>query len=209
MTQNSINSGYGTADGEILIGATGGRMLPSTLTAGANISIVNAANSITITGTGGGGGGGVVQQVRTQSNAVISCTSVFPYDNTIPQITEGDEVMSVSITPTSASSVLGIEFFSTAGVIASAVYSGALFQDGGADAIASQLILWCHSVTQENITCSFVYYLTAGTTEETTFMLRAGPWQLNRGIFFNGDEFGNPKYGGTVYTNLAVTEYSA
>lgn len=41
-------------DGQIVIGSTGGTPTPATLTAGAGISITNAANSITVSSTGGG-----------------------------------------------------------------------------------------------------------------------------------------------------------
>jgi hypothetical protein len=45
-------------NGQILIGSTGKVPLLGTLTAGANVTITNAAGKITIASTGGGGGGG-------------------------------------------------------------------------------------------------------------------------------------------------------
>lgn len=47
-------SSFNGTDGQVIIGATGGSPLWANLTAGLGISIVNAANSITISATGGG-----------------------------------------------------------------------------------------------------------------------------------------------------------
>lgn len=44
-------------DGQVIIGSTAGNPAWATLTAGANVTIVNAANAITISATGGGGAG--------------------------------------------------------------------------------------------------------------------------------------------------------
>ncbi len=48
----------------------------------------------------------VVQVVNTQDGAVATGTTVLPWDDTIPQNTEGDQYMSLSITPTNASNKL-------------------------------------------------------------------------------------------------------
>ncbi len=52
---------------------------------------------------------GVQQVVVTQTGAVASGTTVIPYDDTIPQNTEGDEYITRSITPKSATSKLVID----------------------------------------------------------------------------------------------------
>ena len=46
-------------NGQVLIGSTGNAPVAATLTAGANVTITNAAGSITIASSGGSGGGGV------------------------------------------------------------------------------------------------------------------------------------------------------
>ncbi len=50
--------------------------------------------------------GSVVQAVNTQTGAVGTTTTIMPFDDTIPQITEGSEFMTRAITPTSASNIL-------------------------------------------------------------------------------------------------------
>ena len=52
--------------------------------------------------------GGVVQTVSTQTGAVATGSTVMPSDNSIPQITEGTQFLSRTITPTSATNILSI-----------------------------------------------------------------------------------------------------
>lgn len=54
MTQNSVNSGYPSTNGQLLIGSTGANPVAATLTAGIGIAITNGAGSISIATTGGG-----------------------------------------------------------------------------------------------------------------------------------------------------------
>ena len=52
---------------------------------------------------------GTVQVVNTQTGAVDTGTTAMPCDDTIPQNTEGDEFMTLAITPTSATNKLKID----------------------------------------------------------------------------------------------------
>lgn len=56
-------------NGQIVIGSTGGTPAPATLTAGSNITITNAANSITIAASSGGGGGWTLLLAQTASSS--------------------------------------------------------------------------------------------------------------------------------------------
>jgi hypothetical protein len=87
-------------------------------------------------GTGGGGSGAVVQVVSTQTGATATGSVAIPIDDTIPQNTEGTEVITRAITPTDVAHTLRIDVsvFLTAG--ASKWMIGALFQDTTADALA-------------------------------------------------------------------------
>ena len=80
--------------------------------------------------------GHVIQHAYNQTGAVATGTTNFPEDDTIPQITEGDEFLTQAITPKSASSTISIEvhiFYSQS----TGTRSGcALFKDSGADALA-------------------------------------------------------------------------
>ena len=50
--------------------------------------------------------GSVVQVVNKQISSIVSGTTPIPYDDTIPQNTEGVEVFTLAITPKSASNKL-------------------------------------------------------------------------------------------------------
>ena len=82
---------------------------------------------------------GILQIVNTQTGAVNTGTTPLPYDDTIPQITEGDEYMTLAITPTSATNKLLIEVvcsISNTNTGAHETLLAALFQDDTANAIA-------------------------------------------------------------------------
>ena len=63
----------------------------------------------TITNVAGQEQARLVQVVNTQTGAVATGTTVMPIDDTIPQNTEGDQYMTLAITPTHASNKLLIE----------------------------------------------------------------------------------------------------
>ncbi|HXJ72736.1 MAG TPA: hypothetical protein VNM37_07775, partial [Candidatus Dormibacteraeota bacterium] len=81
----------------------------------------------------------VQQVVVTQTGAVATGTTLIPLDDTIPQKTEGDEYMTLAITPKSATSKLVIEITLCASqnIAGSNNVIVALFQDAGNDALAA------------------------------------------------------------------------
>jgi hypothetical protein len=77
-------------NGQIIIGSTGGTPAPATLTAGSNITITNAANSITIASSGGSGGAqayvvftGITTTTNQASFNVTSLTDNGTGDTTV------------------------------------------------------------------------------------------------------------------------------
>jgi hypothetical protein len=145
--------------------------------------------------------GKVVQVVWTETGSVDTGTVQIPYDDTIPQSTDGDEYMSLAITPTSATNKLKIEVVLNGAFDGGADVTLALFQDGAADALAAVQIGYASGV--QNCT-SFFHYMTAGTTSPTTFKVRAGAHQS--GTFtFNGYG-GARKYGGVMASSITITE---
>lgn len=144
----------------------------------------------------------VKQIVETTYTTYSSTASNIAADNTIPQSTEGGEVMTLSITPTSATSTLVID--------ANVVFVGgttaygtiALFQDSGVDAIAA-VSQFCPSADYVQ-TGRLLYTMTSGTTSATTFKIRAG---TSAGTcYFNGTSVAR-LYGGVCVCTLTITEY--
>ena len=79
----------------------------------------------------------VVNYAATSDGAVNTGTTLMPLDDTIPQNTEGDEYMTLSITPTDADNLLEIEAVGNFSHSAAGRWLlMALFQDSDADALA-------------------------------------------------------------------------
>lgn len=190
-------------DGQLLIGNSSGNTLTkATLTAGSGISVMNGGGSITIAASGSSGK--VVQVVNTQTGAVATGTTVIPFDNSIPQNTEGDEYMTLAITPTSATNKLKIDvvFFGTSSQ--TNWITVALFQDSTANALAA-FANFQVTVTAGNNSV-FSHYMTAGTTSSTTFKVRAGRDASAAGtVTFNGQS-GGRIFGGVMASSITITE---
>jgi len=144
------------------------------------------------------------QQVRANTASVITCNTIIPEDNTIPQNTEGNQVVTVSITPKVSSNILRIQANISGTSSTTNTPCLALFQDTTANAIACTYTTG--GATGYSTNLSIDYYMTAGTTSSTTFKVRAGP---STGTYYvNGDGSGNRLYGGVSLATLIVTEYS-
>lgn len=75
-------------------------------------------------------GGKIIQRVFTTFSGAYSTTATIPYDNSIPQNTEGTELGTLSITPTSTSNYLRVQaVFPIVGPTIGCVAICALFKD--------------------------------------------------------------------------------
>ena len=116
--------------------------------------------------------GKVVQVVNTTTSALATGTTTLPTDDTIPQITEGDEYMTRAITPTNASNLLRIDVvFHAALSVADRLMCVALFQDSTAGALAAGHHASPIAGANRHIQISITHYMTAGTTSSTTFQI--------------------------------------
>lgn len=144
-----------------------------------------------------------VQVVNVQDGSYKSCPTAIPEDDTIPQITEGTEVMSRTITPLSATNKLKIDvvvFFTTSAGTAAAV---ALFEDADVNAIAVGAYQHYGSAGNHFGMISFTHYMDAGGSDEITFSVRAG--DSGGGLHFNGHT-GARKYGDVLASSITITE---
>lgn len=169
--------------------------------------VTSTDSSISITNPAGVAGdinisGRMIQQVRVTKSGNQFIGTTLPYDNTVPQNTEGDQVVSVSITPTNSSNILMIEavVFGEANVATACM---AIFQDSTANALFATAQA-CNSVPG----CMTIRgYMTAGTTSSTTFKMRCGPGTAGT-YTVNGVAAGTGIFGGGTVPNttLVVTE---
>ena len=153
----------------------------------------------------GVGGGKVLQVVNFQTGAVATGTTVIPFDDTIPQITEGDEYMTLAITPTSATSKLRIDVvvFLAHSAVAGDAVATTLFQDTTASALATS---WHANSGGERVGSNvFSHTMTSGATSVTTFKVRAGG-QTGGTTTLNG-RIAARSYGGSVASSITITEY--
>lgn len=146
-----------------------------------------------------------VQQAFTSSGTSATGTTMIPRDNTIPQNTEGDQYMTLAITPKSTSNLLDITvvFFGSAST--AGTFCVSLFQDSTANSLAS-VAQYIDTSTAERCTV-LRHRMSAGTTSSTTFKVRAGNSTAGT-TTFNG-QGGTQLYGGVAMSSITIKEYSA
>ena len=146
--------------------------------------------------------GTVLQVVNYQTGALATGTSTIPIDDTIPQNTEGDQVMSLAITPLSATSRIKVDvvlYGSTS--TATAWVTAALFQDS----VASALMAGTANSNFSGEIChvSFTHYQASVGTTLITFKVRAATTAGT--LSFNG-YLGGRIFGGVMGSSITITE---
>ncbi|MGG7581041.1 hypothetical protein [Rhizobium sp. Nf11,1] len=147
---------------------------------------------------------GLIQTQAQYTGAVATGSTVIPDDDTIPQNTEGDQYLTVTITPTNAASILEIDAQFISSLSTGAVRSMALFQNGVANALEAVQITPGSAglYAQANL----AHRMVAGTTSPITFTIRAGPASAAT-LTMNGGG-GARKFGGVMNSYIQVKEYT-
>lgn len=146
--------------------------------------------------------GTVVQSSYTEYLTSADLTTQIPYDNTIPQIGEGTQIISVSFTPTSATNKLRFEFQGFgARAAGSAAITAALFGGGIGDAIAASAAT---NSTDDAFTLTLTHEEVSGTTSPKTFAIRVGPGAAVT-VRMNGTSTAR-RLGGVAKSTLIITE---
>lgn len=148
-------------------------------------------------------GGKLLQEQYTTYTTYSSHTTALPLDDTIPQNTEGEEIMTASITPDDTSNILIIDalVYATSSVDRGGI---ALFQDSTASALACGFNTFDDSTAPNQLVLT--YRMTAGTTSATTFKIRVGS---NSGTLYANGSSSSRLGGGTLISSLRVREYSS
>lgn len=144
----------------------------------------------------------VIKQVVNTLVATTSSTSdTMTRDDSIPQNTEGAEFMSLAITPTSATNKLKIEVIFNGASGGDEYCIVALFQDTTASALNATIVRTVSA--DSNFEAKLIHYMTAGTTNETTFKVRAGGTVYT--THFNSISSGR-LLGGVLISSMTITE---
>jgi hypothetical protein len=213
-TPTAVKSAYDLANGAVaksivdakgdLIAATAADTV-SRLAVGTNGQVLTADSAEATGMKWAAASGKVVAMANSQTGTVATGTTTIPQDNTIPQNTEGDQYMTLSYTPTSASSKLQIDVAAFGSSSANCSMVIALFQDSVANALAATTQYSVGGPTN-NYAQTLKHTMTAGTTSAILFKVRIG--LDNAGTFtFNG-RGGNQLFGGVGASSITVTEYT-
>jgi len=148
---------------------------------------------------------GKVVQVVTDENATYSShTTQIPPDDTIPQNTEGEQILAASITPSNAASVLLIHVdIPCLWLDWGKHITVALFVDSQADALAASMASGTRYHKGVDGAISFRSVIAAGTTSSRTYKVRIGPESDT--LYLNGNN-SNRFFGGTSKASLTIME---
>lgn len=128
------------------------------------ITKANASSSILPVGT-------VTQTVYAEYTTHASLSAAIPLDDTIPQNTEGTQILTASITPRSSSNKILARFQCMGGRSTdNVIISSALFNNSTADAISATAILSGGSITQFGL--EFLH--SPASTSAQTYAIRVG-----------------------------------
>jgi hypothetical protein len=164
-----------------------------------------AANSVTSAKLASGIGIKLLQVARATTASVVTCGTTIPWDDTIPQITEGNEVLTITISPISATSVIYLKF-DASGVGSQAVANSgtvAFFKDSTADAIyATAIPSWLASAYGIKLNGS--YSELSSSTTSRIYRVRVGSDAGT--IYVNGNHAGARRYGGVSIAQFEAWE---
>lgn len=139
----------------------------------------------------------VLQKKTYQTFTKSSTPDKIPYDNTVPMITEGAEVMAIDFTPFSDTSKLLIEcFFSFEGSQASYII-GALF-DGSPSCISSSISYYSTTILQRYMRV----IVDSSSLAPRRFSLRVGASAGS--VNFN---YPSTLMGNSTCSNITITEF--
>jgi hypothetical protein len=128
----------------------------------ADKTLVNAVNT-----------GGQVGYAYAAFSAASSTTATIPYDDTIPQITEGAEFMTVVYTPKYVGSVLEISGLISMQLSSNDLITVAIFRDAVVDALAASSAGY-YDAGSNNDSTPFLAHFVVTAINPITFRVRAG-----------------------------------
>lgn len=151
--------------------------------------------------------GSIVKSAYSENSTYTSTNAVIPFDDTIPQNTEGSEILSASITPSSASNKIRVRvsLFTACNPNGSVTAVFSVFRDSIANAIFATSKYKAASLETSND--QFECYDSPATTSTITYKVRIGPVISSDPITINGTN--SRKFGGVARCTLVLEEIKA
>lgn len=148
--------------------------------------------------------GGTVLQTRvvTQS-AWASLSQAMPFSDSVPQISQGAQIMSLWITPTRADSVLVFHFAAMVATNTGGSINAAIFRDPVASAVAAHSVYESIAGVMANL--SFGHSEVSGSTVARSYTVRLGTTNGGYVISLNGTPSGRI-FGGTAKAQFIIQE---
>jgi hypothetical protein len=149
----------------------------------------------------------VVDRVHAAYSSNTPLGNVIPYDDTIPQSTEGTEILSVSITPKSSTNRLRVTFSGFgASEATDAIIIAAIFANSGSNALAAGATT-APEDTQNPTRLFLQHEFVAGSTSAMIIKVRIGG-STSSTLSMNGTTSAR-RFGGVAASTLIVEELSA
>lgn len=189
-----------TAKGDLLVASASG--VVGNLSVGSNGQVLSA-DSAEILGVKWVDGPSIVQSKYAELLTYTDISASFPGDDTIPQNTEGTEVLTLAITPKATTNLLRVRaLFWAFNNVNSTSCTSAIFRD----AIANAKIATVSSLgsAQPAIPICLEHQEIAGSIAATTFKLRVGA-TTGAHVFLNGSSTGR-LFGGVSKVTLTIDE---
>lgn len=147
--------------------------------------------------------GAVVQSKINEGNTFQTINQVISQDDTIPQSTEGTELITVSITPQAIGNKLRVRVLIPYATSSSNGFIAALFRDADTDAMAATISYSAAGVAVGY--AEIVHEVLAGSLAATTFKARVGVTAGSAGICGAGSRL----FGGVYRYSIEVEEIAA
>lgn len=194
-------SGLTMATARLLGRTTAGTGAVQEITAGVGLSL-SAGNLAAAPGT-------IVDRAYNEYTTYATITASIPLDDTIPQNTEGTQILSASITPKAVTNRVRARVVVRGLIQDSANRQGAvcLFRGAGADAIAATSANLYAAGAQIAQTMVLEYEDSPASTSTQTYNVRVGP-SGGGTLYVNGNS-SSRIYGGAMRATLVLEEITA
>lgn len=143
--------------------------------------------------------GAILQKVVKLVSGGFNNAATIPFDNTLPQIGEGTELINLAFTPVSATSIIRITISIWADTAAADSCTIALFQSGGADALIASANV--QGIPQ---TLNIDYSMLSGSTAARTYSIRFG---ANVATMYVNQSHTGAKFGAAARSYLTIEEF--